>query len=417
MKQGYLSQYFKGVAVKRLKAVEARPEISNQHEFNGVGALAAVLGDAIPKRRFDATFFYLNDDDPEPIEAEGFVTWYDARENNPKRSEKRLYFPSTSVSENANEGDLLLIAKKPDDSLIVIVAEAESTIENQLLWLMGESDLTHPGFSVKGEIENDQVKLDFISRLILEQVGIEATETDENYLEQMLKAFDGKFPETAVLSRFVRDSLKLNPLDDPDGVLVAWYEKEFILFRTLEEYFLGSKIKDGFPSVKEFLDLSLSVQNRRKSRAGSALQNHLTPIFQAYGLKFDTQGVTENKQKPDFLFPGAKEYHDAGFSGDRLLMLGAKTSCKDRWRQVLAEAARIPEKHLCTLEAGISENQTNQMIAHQLRLVVPKQYHSTYSTAQQNWLLSLRDFVSLAAANQKACNPSNPDGGVLCLAG
>lgn len=400
MKQGYLSQYFKGIAVKRLSAVEARPEVSNQHEFNGVSKLAALLGPAIPKHTFAATFFYLNDDDPEPIEADGFVTWYDAREQHPTRSENRLYFPSTTVSNNATEGDLLLIAKKPDDSLIVIVAEAESTIENQLLWLMGESDLTHPGFSVKGEIENDQVKLDFISRLILEQVGIEATETDENYLEKMLKEFDGKFPTTTVLSQFVRDGLQLNPLDDPDAVLVACYEKEFILFRTLEEHFLSSKIVAGFPNVKDFLDLSLSVQNRRKSRAGSALQNHLTPIFNAFDLKFDTQGITENKQKPDFLFPGAKEYHSDDFPSQKLLMLGAKTSCKDRWRQVLAEAAKITNKHLCTLESGISENQTTQMMAHNLQLVVPKQYHSTFNSKQQEWLLSLKDFIGLAKSNQ-----------------
>lgn len=400
MKQGYLSQYFKGVAVKRLSAVEAHPEKSHQHEFNGVGSLAQVLGSAIPKQKFGATFFYLNDDDPEPIEDDGFVTWYDARENHPKRSEKRLYFPTTTVSQNANEGDLLLIAKKPDDTVLVIIAEAGSTIENQLMWLMGENDIVHPGFSVKGEIENDQVKLDFVSRLILEQVGIEAAETDENYLDQMLSIFNGTFPDTATLSRFVRESVDIDPLDDPDAALVAWYEKEFILFRTLEEHFLGSKIKDGFPSVKDFLDLSLSVQNRRKSRAGSALQNHLTPIFNAFGLKFETQGMTENKQKPDFLFPGAKEYHNPIYPADRLLMLGAKTSCKDRWRQVLAEAARITNKHLCTLEAGISENQTNQMIAHGLQLVVPKQYHSTYNASQQGWLFSVKDFIDFAKAKQ-----------------
>lgn len=400
MKQGYLSQYFKGVAVKRLSAVEAHPEVSRQHEFNGDKSLTRLMGPSVPRRTLAATFLYLSDDDPEPIEADGFVTWYDARENHPTRSENRLYFPKTTVSENFNEGDLLLIALKPDDTVLVIIAEAGSTIENQLMWLMGESDITHPGFSVKGEIENDQVKLDFVSRLILEQVGIEAAETDENYLEQMLKLFNGVFPDTATLSRFVRDTLKLNPLDDPDAVLVAWYEKEFILFRTLEEHFLGSKIKDGFPSVKEFLDLSLSVQNRRKSRAGSALQNHLTPIFNAFGLKFDTQGVTENKQKPDFLFPGAKEYHDPAFATEKLLMLGAKTSCKDRWRQVLAEAARITNKHLCTLEAGISENQTNQMAAHGLQLVVPKQYHSTFNSSQQDWLYSVKDFIDLAKSKQ-----------------
>lgn len=146
--------------------------------------------------------------------------------------------------------------------------------------------------------------------------------------------------------------------------------------------------------------MSLSVQNRRKSRAGSALQNHLIPIFKAHNLQFDTQGITENKQKPDFLFPSAKAYHNAAFETDKLLMLGAKTSCKDRWRQVLAEAARITNKHLCTLEAGISENQTNQMAAHGLQLVVPKQYHLTFNTKQQEWLFSLKDFIDLARSKQ-----------------
>ena len=406
MKQGYLSEYFKGVAVKRLSRVEAHPEASHQHEFNGVRQLEGLLGPAIPRRKFDATFLYLNDDDPDPIEAVGWVTWYDAREKHAVRSENRLYFPATFVSQNANEGDLLLIARKSDDSLLVIIAEAHSTIENQLLWLMGESVEIHPGFSVKGEIENDQIKVDFLSRIILEQVGIEAGETDENLLEQMLERFDGRFPSTAALSQYVHEVLPLNPLDDADGTLVAWYEKEFILFRTLEEHFLSPKIQGGFQSVSDFLDLSLSVQNRRKSRAGSALQNHLTPIFQKYGLKFDTQATTEHKHKPDFLFPGELEYHDPLFPQTNLLMLGAKTSCKDRWRQVLAEAAKIPHKHLCTFESGISENQTDQMISHGLQLVIPRQYHQTYSEKQQLWLLGLGDFIKHVKSTQGTVSPT-----------
>lgn len=36
VKQGYLSQYFDGVAVKQLSAVEADVARSHQHEYNGV---------------------------------------------------------------------------------------------------------------------------------------------------------------------------------------------------------------------------------------------------------------------------------------------------------------------------------------------------------------------------------------------
>ena len=76
-------------------------------------------------------------------------------------------------------------------------------------------------------------------------------------------------------------------------------------------------------------------------------------------------------------------------------MLGAKTSCKDRWRQVLSEAKRIPKKHLITLEPAISPAQTTEMQAHQLQLVIPKAIHATYTPQQQTQLLDVQDFIEM----------------------
>ena len=44
MQRGLLSDYFEGVAVKRLSAVEADSDRSHQHEFQG-GHLRKLLGD------------------------------------------------------------------------------------------------------------------------------------------------------------------------------------------------------------------------------------------------------------------------------------------------------------------------------------------------------------------------------------
>ena len=74
-------------------------------------------------------------------------------------------------------------------------------------------------------------------------------------------------------------------------------------------------------------------------------------------------------------------------------MLGAKSTCKERWRQVLSEASKIPEKHLLTLEPGISERQTDQMISSRLQLLVPQPIQDTYTDNQQAWLLTLDDFI------------------------
>ena len=102
----HLSSYFVGIAAKRLSAVEADPTRSNQHEFNGVQQLRQMLGEH--KHTFDAEFLYLDDDEEKILKAEGFVTWYDAREAHPTRTEYRLYFPTTSVSQIASAGDLVV---------------------------------------------------------------------------------------------------------------------------------------------------------------------------------------------------------------------------------------------------------------------------------------------------------------------
>ncbi|MFN3399253.1 MAG: type II restriction endonuclease, partial [Ferrovibrio sp.] len=393
MKQGYLSEYFVDVAFKRLSAVEAHRHRSNQHEFDGVGALRNIFGSE--RKTFQAIFIYLNDEDPEPVKDAGFLTWYDAREAHPTRSEYRLYFPDTDVTDNANEGDLLVIGRRRDDTLLVIVADSGSTIENQLVWLFGGQDLVNSAFVVQEEKQADQVRLQFASRYILQQIGVELRETAEDSLDVMLKKFGGTFPPTKIFSAFAREDFGPANLGDPDQVILSWMEREEILFRTLERHMISDRLQAGFGGdVDAFIKFSLSVQNRRKSRAGSALENHLEYLFGGLRIQHSRTPITEGRAKPDFVFPSQSKYHDERFPTSLLTVLGVKSTCKDRWRQVLAEADRVPEKHLLTLEPGISENQTNEMQAKGLQLVLPKALHSSYRDSQKKWLFSVADFLA-----------------------
>src|SRR3546814_16678609 len=110
----------------------------------------------------------------------------------------------------------------------------------------------------------------------------------------------------------------------------------------------------------------------------------LEAVFTALGVQYARGAETENKNKPDFLFPGPQAYHDDLFPRERLTMLGAKSTLKDRWRQVLSEAEKINEKHLLTLSPGIFEHQTDALRATLLQLVVTSGPHSTYRPAQHN---------------------------------
>lgn len=403
MKKGFLSEYFRSVASKRLSTVEIEPNASNQHEFNGVAGLKKILG--TEKQYIKATFFYFEDDMEENIREEGDLTWYDSRKNHPKRSEFRLYFQETEVSRLAAPNDLFIMAIKNDGKAFIIIARQNSTAEHQLAWLFNLPEHSGKSFAVQEESDNDSIKTGIFSQHLLEQLGIVLPSTEESCLEEMLCKFNGKFPSTLEFSAFAREKVgDFDAYDNrADDVLSTWMQKEENLFRTLERHLVGKRIDEGFSGdtrVDTFISFSLSVQNRRKSRAGNALENHLSFLFERLNIKFSRTPQTEGHSKPDFLFPGIEEYQNPLFPARSLTMLGVKTTCKDRWRQILAEADRIEEKHLFTLQSGISQNQTDEMGAHKVQLVIPRQIHSSFSVGQQCQLMTLDDFVGLVRERQ-----------------
>ena len=134
---------------------------------------------------------------------------------------------------------------------------------------------------------------------------------------------------------------------------------------------------------------------------GYSLQNQLAALFDSNKLKYKAQAVTEGKNEPDFIFPGSEEYRDKRFKSELLVMLGAKSTLKERWRQILTEAGRIPRKHLCTLDPSISKDQTDEIAKHAVQLVIPESFHETYTDAQKGQLWTVTAFVELIKKMQK----------------
>src|SRR5690606_21119990 len=138
--------------------------------------------------------------------------------------------------------------------------------------------------------------------------GIEVEETAPDYREILLQRYGLSMPKTKEFSDFARSTVKdVSPIEEPDKTLMSWLEREELLFRTLEREIVQQKLKQGFGEdgldVDEFVSFSLSVQNRRKSRAGYAFENNLSVIFAANEIMFTHGGKTERNNKPDFIFP------------------------------------------------------------------------------------------------------------------
>lgn len=148
-----------------------------------------------------------------------------------------------------------------------------------------------------------------------------------------------------------------------------------------------------------------SILNARKARAGKALEHHLSAIFTANSLAFEEQVITENGKKPDFLFPNGKCYHHFEFPSNKLTILGAKTTCRDRWNQVASEAKRADFKYLFTTQPGMSISQLTSLESLRVGVVVPKQNIETFPKSFQNKIWSLAKFIAMVK-EQQATIPS-----------
>ncbi len=184
---------------------------------------------------------------------------------------------------------------------------------------------------------------------------------------------------------------------DPDRRLLRRRECEFEIFRSVEEAVELPLITGGFATIDAFISRAQTILQRRKARSGHSLELHARAIFVeerlVEGTHFSHQPESDPGKRPDFLFPSAAAYHDATFPKDRLRMLAVKTTCRDRWRQILNEADHIPAKHLLTLQEGVSESQFREMTQAGVQLVVPLGLFEKFPKSVQPHLQTLESFI------------------------
>jgi hypothetical protein len=211
------------------------------------------------------------------------------------------------------------------------------------------------------------------------------------------QAWRSRFPTGEEVIRKAVELRRASELD-PDARLVRRRDCEFEIFRSVEEAVELPAIKQGFQSVDQFIARAQTILQRRKARSGRSLELHTREVFIEEGLRegsdFEHQPESDPGKRPDFLFPSADRYRDAAFPHTRLRMLAVKTTCKDRWRQILNEADRIPRKHLLTLQEGISEGQFREMTAAGVQLVVPRPLIAAYARSVQPHLQTIESFIA-----------------------
>ena len=289
--------------------------------------------------------------------------------------------------QDENVGDLLIIAKFTEEDYAGYVLSSDEDIDEFFAYFNLAPDETNQLIDIDGSVKPDEK------------------------IAQLLQSFVAQFnnfPETRQMAQGARDcynnayGIAENALrNKPDEVLLNWVDTEYRLFKCMEEKVYADVISKPFGSIEAFVQTANEVLNRRKSRAGKSLEHHLADIFTHNELVFEEQAITEDNKKPDFLFPNGECYHNMQFPADDLIVLGAKTTCKDRWRQVLTEADRVDVKYLFTLQQGISKNQLKELHDSRPTLVVPHKYIASFPQEYQSEISDLKRFISLVRQKQE----------------
>lgn len=317
------------------------------------------------------------------LETESRLTYYGKAKNELRITRFGNDFPFFAEE---HVGDLLIIAKQTDDDYEGYVLSTEDDIDT----FMSHFNLSADRPNQIIDVVNKQCE----------------SNTLQTAIDEAIKDLID-FPQTAEMGKMAQELFnKLHKINDekvcesPDKILLNWYDTELSMFRSLEEKVYNPIYTKPFPDCQSLIEFSNKILNRRKSRAGKSLEHHLSAIFTAQKLIFEEQVVTENNKKPDFLFPNGVCYHNFEFPAEDLTILGAKTTCKDRWRQVINEADRVDERYLFTLQQGISKNQLKEMADENVKLVVPESHVDSYPEEYRESLNTLSGFIVIVKEKQ-----------------
>lgn len=225
------------------------------------------------------------------------------------------------------------------------------------------------------------------------------TETEDECINRLFREFAGTltlFPSGQRFSDKTRDILETCVRQfleiSSDDILTASIDAEYQLFRLVERQICQEEILKMKRDIDDFLKVAASIMNRRKSRAGRSLENHVEYLLKRADIPHQMRPNIDGK--PDVIIPSREAYYDNAYPLDRLFVMGIKTTCKDRWRQVLNEGKRVPDKHILTLQPSISGNQLQEMRDARVKLIIPQGFRKKYPIVERPRIMNLDEFIN-----------------------
>jgi hypothetical protein len=177
-----------------------------------------------------------------------------------------------------------------------------------------------------------------------------------------------------------------------------------IIFGDVPEAITPSKIMrslvDHMPEVDR---LMLSASQQRKARAGQSFEHHIERMLLDGAIPFRKQVLTPTGKRPDFVLPSLPHLKKAPAGKAKGLILSAKTTLRERWKQVEREMQKS-ELFLATVDENVAANVINEMKSMGIHLVVPEKLKKSDETeyGRHANVLSFADFFKVEIRSRMA---------------
>lgn len=205
-------------------------------------------------------------------------------------------------------------------------------------------------------------------------------------LDTLIEKFGLIFPTTRIFSELARSSLpEVSAKDDPDASLVGSTATSSCSAGSNGALLPRGSAADlarlMMPMLTAFSDFRSAYRTGENPAPAPPLKTISRQSLSR--MTFAMHVVSRRKTATRFSVSRTARVSRSGISGRASLHARIKVNAQGSLEAVLSEAERIDNKHLLTLEPGISENQTNEMQTKKLQLVLPRKIHATYKPAQQ----------------------------------
>jgi hypothetical protein len=147
---------------------------------------------------------------------------------------------------------------------------------------------------------------------------------------------------------------------------------------------------DRLPEIDRYM---LSAGQQRKARAGVSFEHHIERMLLDGKVPFGKQVVIQARKRPDFVLPSFAHLAKPRKGKDRGLILSAKTTLRERWKQVEREMHGC-ELFLGTVDENIAANAIEEMESMGIILVVPEHLKKSKETEYERHsnVLSFKTF-------------------------